>query len=221
MFDTTTQQRILNAWRTNNKREIGHWEAVTEGGKEYVAHAMIDILKLYFENKIDRLITFNDLNAADSNLSNIDFSKIRIANTYSEKIEESPSIVVRVQDIVTTVGQIGWRTDENQNEFLECVSIGGVALTIEGRDSKECEILADRLDRGVLAFIAPGLGMLDAQILVNRTVALSDLRERVVNSQFKPMQRTLSLRFRLDCIPIAWIVDEPVMTSVETGATQV
>ena len=221
MFTSDIEQRILNAWKTNGKAGIGHWEAVEEGGKEYITHSMIDILTLYFRNQIDKLITFKDLNAKNPQISNIDFTNIRIANTYSKSIEESPSIVVAVQDITTVVPQIGWEPNENKDEFLRVDSVGGIALTVEGRDVLECELLADRLDRGLLAFIMPGLQMLDSQIIMKREVPMSALRERVISSDFKAQQRTFSLRFKLDYIPIAWIVDEPVMTSVEVTDTPV
>ena len=221
MFKKETEEFILKQWRTNGKAEIGHWVAAGEGGKEYATHAFIDIIKLYFRNKIDQLITFKDLNAENASLSNIDFSKVRVENTHSQKIEESPSIVTIVQDIVTGVPQLGYETNANKDEFLRVTSKGSIAITVEGRDVLECELLADRLDRGMLAFIMPGLQMLDAPIITKREVPMSAPRERVVSSDFKPHQRTFTIRFELHCIPIGWIVDEPMLTGTEITGTVV
>ena len=206
-LDKSEIYKIKSKW-ANNFGQNGHWKPSDKGACEYITQSIVDVLRLYFNEKAYKYII---------DIQDEDVPNIQVFNMYARNTESAPQITVNIAESNTYISELGSHLNSSMNKIYRETIDGTVNLQIEARDMRENDLIRSLIDCGLLVLIIPALDALEWSISCQRAFTTSAAQERQLSTDQKNMIRTISFKFRLEYMPAEFIIDDSIMTEIEIG----
>ena len=208
----TQEQRnsIASRWKNNPMTIDGEWQQATTDGLVYTTSAIMDLLRLYFSQ-----------NATSYIYEKVPFNSVSISNSWADKIESVPNVIVQVGSYSHLVPEINLagRTDADLHRYIpERYSIE-LAIVCESTNILGCDMLTSRVGSAFIEMLIPTMSDLTMPINSMRNLRVSAPAEKRRSSSFVTIYRTMSVSVWLDFVPMRALNHAQILQGVDTQET--